>query len=79
MSTGKTPRQPRWKPFTELKSEPSSPLSGLYLLEGVPVTGVRGRYGDLGGVSGRVGFRVSVGARERDRQLGGLSPVLPCW
>ena len=52
-----------------------SAISGLYLLEGVPVT-VRGRYGGLGGVSGRVGFRVSVRARERDRQLGDQPPGL---
>jgi hypothetical protein len=38
--------------------------------------GVRGRYGGLGGVSGCDGFRVSVRARERDRQLGDLSPGL---
>jgi hypothetical protein len=38
--------------------------------------GVRGRYGGLGVVSGRGGFRVSVRAREGDRQLGGLSPGL---
>src|SRR4030095_5967390 len=41
-------------------------------LRGRPGDGVRGRYGGLGGVSGRGGFRVSVRARERDRQLGGL-------
>jgi hypothetical protein len=37
---------------------------------------VRGRYGDLGGVSERCGFRVSVRARERDRQLGDLPPAV---
>jgi pyruvate,water dikinase len=45
----------------------------LVSLIGRPGDGVRGRYGGLGGVSGRGGFRVSVRARERDRQLGGLS------
>jgi hypothetical protein len=49
---------------------------GLVSLEERPGDGVRGRYGGLGGVSGCVGFRVSVRARERDRQLGDLSPGL---
>src|SRR5215207_7169394 len=48
----------------------------LVSLGGRPGDGVRGRYGGLGGVCGRGGFRVSVRARERDRQLGGLSPGL---
>ena len=51
-------------------------VMGLVSLRGRPGDGVRGRYGGLGGVSGRGGFRVSVRARERDRQLGGLSPGL---
>lgn len=54
----------------------SSQLIWPVSLRGRPGDGVRGRYGGLGGVSGRGGFRVSVRARERDRQLGGLSPGL---
>jgi hypothetical protein len=44
---------------------------GLVSFRGRPGDGVRGRYGGLGRVSGRGGLRVSVRARERDRQLGG--------
>ena len=51
-------------------------LCRLVSLRGRPGDDVRGRYGGLGGVSGRGGFRVSVRTRERDRQLEGLPPGL---
>jgi hypothetical protein len=51
-------------------------VKGLVSLRVRPGDGVRGRYGGLGGVPERCGFRVSVRARERDRQLGDLPPGL---
>ena len=53
-----------------------SAISGLYLLEGVPVTVCAVATVAWEGSSGVSGFRVSVRARERDRQLGGLPPGL---
>ena len=61
-----TGRQPHFRPRQRLL------MLLLVSLRGRPGDGVRGRYGGLGGVSGCGGFRVSVRARERDRQLGGL-------
>ena len=60
-------------------SQPRIAVTGLVSLRVHPGDGVRGRYGDLGGVPERCGFRVSVRARERDCQLGGPAfwPVVP--